>query len=234
MEVCRVSNYNNTQTENTIKMEETNNNLRKDIISHYMNHVLEHGSKPANIHKFAKENGMNENDFYQFFTSFEVLEKEIFNEFFNQTLLLLDKNEEYHSYDSQNKLLSFYFTFFEIITRNRSYVLQCIGHDSVNTMHTLSILRRSFKTFIETLQIETVNLRNNRLENYKEKGLTEAYWGQLIFIFNYWKNDSSPAFEKTDILIEKMVNTSFQIQDIKPLESMLDLGKFLYKEMINR
>jgi hypothetical protein len=47
---------------------------------------------------------------------------------------------------------------------------------------------------------------------------------------NYWQKDTSSSFEKTDILIEKIVNTSFQLQDMKPLQSVLDLGKFLLKE----
>ena len=38
------------------------------------------------------------------------------------------------------------------------------------------------------------------------------------------------SFEKTDILIEKSVNTVVDLLDTKPLESLLDLGKFLWKE----
>jgi len=87
---------------------------------------------------------------------------------------------------------------------------------------------------VESLEIKTINLPDGKLENYKEKGITEAYWGQLLFLMKFWKNDTSVAFEKTDVLIEKMVVTSFQIQDIKPLESIFDLGKFIYKEVVNR
>ncbi|MFT6930871.1 MAG: hypothetical protein ACJAQ7_002366 [Sediminicola sp.] len=43
-------------------------------------------------------------------------------------------------------------------------------------------------------------------------------------------NDSSPAFEKTDLAIEKSVTTIFDLFDNTPLESILDFGKFLYKE----
>ena len=45
-------------------------------------------------------------------------------------------------------------------------------------------------------------------------------------------NDDSPAFEKTDAAIEKSVNTAFDVFDNTPLESIIDLGKFLWKEQM--
>jgi hypothetical protein len=46
----------------------------------------------------------------------------------------------------------------------------------------------------------------------------------------FWLDDSSASFEKTDIFIEKAVNASFDLIDIKPLKTVIDLGKFLFKE----
>jgi CoA:oxalate CoA-transferase len=47
-------------------------------------------------------------------------------------------------------------------------------------------------------------------------------------------SDDKKIFEElllsTDILIEKSVNTVVDILDTKPLESLFDLGKFLWKE----
>jgi len=231
MEACQASNFNLIKYKT---METTTTSKKDEIISGFMTYVLEHNKRPHNIYKFAKEIDLEESDFYQHFPSFEILEKEIFNEFFNKTLLLLDDNEDYQEYDTKNKLLSFYFTFFELLTRNRSYVLQNLESDKIKVMHITSILRKNFKKYIESLEIKTINLPDGKLENYKEKGITEAYWGQLLFLMKFWKNDTSVAFEKTDVLIEKMVVTSFQIQDIKPLESIFDLGKFIYKEVVNR
>ena len=42
--------------------------------------------------------------------------------------------------------------------------------------------------------------------------------------------DSFPGFEKTDILIEKSINTVFEVFNNTPLEQVFDLGKFLFKE----
>jgi hypothetical protein len=54
-----------------------------------------------------------------------------------------------------------------------------------------------------------------------------------LITIKFWLDDTSAAFEKTDIFIEKAVNTSFDLVNIKPLESLIDLGKFLFKEKMN-
>ena len=48
----------------------------------------------------------------------------------------------------------------------------------------------------------------------------------------FWLEDTSPNFEKTDIFIEKSVDTSFEIFEIKPLKKLIDLGKFLFNEKV--
>ena len=45
-------------------------------------------------------------------------------------------------------------------------------------------------------------------------------------------DDTSTSFEKTDIFIEKAVNTSFDILNITPLKSLIDFGKFIFKEKV--
>ena len=53
---------------------------------------------------------------------------------------------------------------------------------------------------------------------------------QLLFLMKFWIEDRSEKFEKTDAAIEKSVNTAFDVFDNTPLDSLLDLGKFLWKE----
>ncbi len=83
-----------------------------DIISFYMDYVIENNENPKSVYAFAKANNFEESKFYTHFGSFEAIEKQVFNTFFNNTITVLGKSQEYQSYDSRNKLLSFYFTFF--------------------------------------------------------------------------------------------------------------------------
>ena len=99
---------------------------RDKIVSMYMNYRLEHNEQPKSVYQFSKINGFDESQFYSFFGTLEGLEKEIFRLFFENTVNLLHKNEEYQGYDMKNKMLSFYFTFFENLTANRSYVVYAL------------------------------------------------------------------------------------------------------------
>ena len=206
-----------------------------NIYSMYMEYVLENGKPPKNVYIFSKENNFDESLFYQFFGSFEAVEKSIFAAFFDNTITLLEKNNDYAGFDNRNKLLSFYFTFFENLTANRSFVLSVLSQNKENlkTLSILSELRKKFKNFINSLDIRPVPLNDARLDKIQERTIEESTWAQLLIAMNFWKSDPSPSFEKTDVFIEKSVNASFDLIDNIPLKSLIDLGKFLVKEKFN-
>jgi hypothetical protein len=203
-----------------------------DIMVEYMKCVLEHESQPKSVYSFATDVGIKESEFYDQYGSFDAIEKQAFIAFFDNAKALLDKNKEFQPFDAQNKLLSFYFTFFEILKANRSFVVFAIGNqkNKLKALSKLSGLKRVFSDFINELEIDTMDFPMEKLEKFKEKGLTEWSWGQLLFTMKFWMEDNTVGFEKTDILIEKSINTSFALMDNSVLKSVFDLGKFLYKE----
>lgn len=204
----------------------------QDIISAYMNFVLENGEKPKNVYLFAKELKISETEFYQYFASFEVLEQEVFTVFFSNTLELLHKNKEYQEFDAKNKLLSFYFTFFEMLNRNRSYVTYVLNQDKLGSLKSMSSLRKHFKEYIDGLEIDSIDLVKENLNRIKAKSLSEVAWAQMLYTINFWLEDTSPGFEKTDVFIEKSINTTVDLVASKPFEGLIDLGKFLFKEKV--
>ncbi|SNR37463.1 TetR family transcriptional regulator C-terminal domain-containing protein [Lutibacter flavus] len=208
---------------------------KDEIISSYMTYILENNTPPKSVFAFAKANNFEEAQFYTCFGSFEAIEKEILKTFLNNTIETLNKSEEYASFDSRNKLLSFYFTFFETLSANRSYILLLLKKNSAHLkkLATLSELKKGFTNYIDELEIETVDFKEKKITQIQKKGIKETAWMQLLITINFWMNDTSPSFEKTDIFIEKSVNTSFDLLDTTPLKSMIDLGKFLYKEKMN-
>lgn len=208
---------------------------KKSIIDLYMNWVLEHGSAPENIYLFCKENKMEESDFYAEYASFKAVEKAVFAAFFQKTLEMLHANEAYKTYAPKEQLLSFYFTFFELLTANRSYVLQSLPNSAVefDKLSKLQDLRIHFKAYAKEIFNEYISTDVKRLEKIKATTFQEASWAQLLFIMRFWVKDESPSFEKTDIFIEKAINATFELADNPPLKSVIDLGKFLYKEAIS-
>ncbi|NND88484.1 MAG: TetR/AcrR family transcriptional regulator [Flavobacteriaceae bacterium] len=215
-------------TKKTAKKEVT----KASIITAFMDHVLTKEEMPKSIYKFCKEQKITETDFYQHFSSFQHLQEEIWVAFYEHSWELINKDNNFDSYDNENKMLVFLYTFFEVLTANRSYVLYVLPQNKkeLQKLSQLKHLRIRIKLFAKEL-IE------NRNENAKTplgerspKIYAEGAWLQVLFLMNYWRNDRSPSFEKTDIAIEKSVRAIFDVFDTSPFQSVLDLGKFLWKE----
>ena len=218
--------------ENQIAMRKKKNVNKSDFIDMYMNYVLEHGSEPASIFKFAKEANFEEQVFYKYFTSFNGIRDAVFVSFFEQTMTLLADSEEYQEFEVRHQLLTFYFTFFEILTANRSYTVYALDamKNGLNSFKMLRGLRAEFLKFIDTLDIEKLEFKEERLDKIQNTGIREAAWTQFLMILKFWLEDQSPSFEKTDIFIEKSVNAGFDIINVAPIKSVIDLGKFLFKD----
>ena len=205
---------------------------KKDIISLFMDFVLEHGENPKTVYAFSKAHQFDEANFYKHFASFEAIEKGIFEAFFGNSIDALNKNEDYKIFDARNKLLSFYYTYFENLTANRSYVKYILDKYKTNLkgLQMLSGLKHHFTTYIGDLGIQMLDIKQEQFEKIQERALKESAWLQLLLTMKFWLEDTSASFEKTDIFIEKSVNTTFDVLDIAPIKSVLDLGKFLFKE----
>lgn len=216
-------------------MAKKKNITKNDLIEFYMDYVLEHNEQPKTVFAFAKQNNFEEAIFYRHFGSFQALEEGIFKAFFDNTHVILEKSEDYNSFDARNKLLTFYYTFFENLTANRSYVVYALeGHkDSLKKLKTLSALKKAFSDYIDDLGIETFDVENDRLEKLQKRSIKESAWFQLLVTIKFWLDDTSASFEKTDIFIEKSIKASFDLIDTTPIKSIIDLGKFLFKEKMH-
>ena len=211
-----------------------NKNINKEkLLSLYGDYILSNGEKPKNIYLFAKENDFEEENFYQYFSGFEQIEKEILNHFFTKSLELCEQTENWNEMTSKEKLLNLHFTFFENLTMNRSLVLMILGETKKKEWIILQELRKNFLEFTKQLTFENLEIlekAKESIKNFNEKTREEALWLHFISIIEFWKKDQSPSFEKTDLYIEKTIDTGFEFINNEPLKKVMDLGKFLWKE----
>lgn len=208
---------------------------RDKIVSMYMNYRLENNDQPKSVYQFSKINGFDESQFYSFFGSLESVEKEIYKVFLEKTVELIQKDPAYESYDMKSKMLSFYFTFFELLSANRSYVVMSLKEhqNQLKNLMQLSGLRIEFKNYITQIISDDVRTQHEKFQNFQEKAIQETSWMQFLLTLKFWMEDESPAFEKTDIYIEKSVKATFELMNIAPLDSIIDFGKFIFKEKIH-
>ena len=165
------------------------------------------------------------------FGSLQNLKQDIWVKFFENAILTISQEQVYATYTPKNKLLTLYYTLFEILTLNRSYVLATLkeNEEGLKNLNQLKKMRHFFKDFVNNI-IQSDNPNNSKFKNATEPIYSEGSWVQFMFILKFWLEDNSKGFEKTDIIIEKSVNTVVDLLDTKPLDNIIDLGKFLWKE----
>jgi len=206
--------------------------LKQKIYDAYSTQVLEHEKEPKSVYLFCKKNKIEETDFYKSFASLEDIKESIFSKFFDNAYMLISKEKGFDAQVPKEKLLSFYFTFFEVLLINRSYVLFILSNsgEKMQKLSSLRRLRNSFKQFASGLIEQGNTSKQSILTKHPELIFSEGAWLQLLFLLKFWLEDSSPSFEKTDMAIEKSVQTVFELFDNTPLDSVIDFGKFLWNE----
>jgi len=204
------------------------------ITEMYIHYCLEHNENPKSVYLFCKRNGIVEKEFYAYFSSIEAIEKSVFISFHKLTLELMSKSTDADLLSFREKLLTYYYTFFEILTANRSYVVFALKGDKnrLNGLMKLKEFRSYFKSFITASSQGYLKVKSERIQKLQQNGLEEGAWIQLLVTLRFWLDDESVGFEKTDLFIEKSIRATFDLIDITPLESVVDFGKFLIKEKL--
>jgi len=106
--------------------------------------------------------------------------------------------------------------------------------NKMKVLKTLDGLKEEYTDFVESLDIKSIDLIIDNIASIVDRGLAKVSYGQLLFIMKFWMNDTSPSFEKTDVLIEKTMHAGFEVLNTKPINTFVDLGKFLWKERASK
>lgn len=207
--------------------------IEDKIIAAYMQYLLENEQVPKSVFKFAAFAEITEEEFYACFGSINAIKPVIWKKFFLNTETMLQENESYEAMTNREKMLTFFFTFFDLLTLNRSYILLAIQEDThvFKNLEQLKFLRSEFKTFVKALVASDNEGANAKFVKKSPELIAEGAWMQLLFLLKFWLKDNSSGFDKTDVAIEKSVNTIFDVFDNTPLDSIIDFGKFLFKEV---
>ena len=202
-----------------------------DILSKYMNYCLEQERVPTSVYKFCKSIDMEESDFYKEYPNLEVIPQHVFKAFLEHAIALIKKEDAYKEWDFRTKILSLYFTVFEMFTANRSYINFVNTTSDKTDLSYFKEFKKDFKHYIDmNFDWKGLDLQIDLANDIRDKSLSVVAWGQFVMVYKFWLNDSSKGFEKTDALIEKGVNSTMDLLKVTELSSVLDFGKFLWKE----
>ena len=203
------------------------------LIDAYMDMVIAQQGTAFTIEELCTSYNFTPEAFHEHFKNFEALDSAIFKIFIDNAISVLSQSPDYVEFGKKDRLLSLYYTLFENLTLNREFVLSILKGYGLN-FNALALFKEFKKVFIDfvgSLQMEPLRI-HGALETVQQKSIQEALWIQFLLTLKFWMSDDSPKCEKTDIFIEKSVNTGIELLNTKSLHNIVDLGKFLYAEKI--
>jgi len=203
---------------------------KKLIRDAYKTFWLENGKRPVSIYVFCQQLGIPETEFYDSYSTFEAIEKDLWLSFFEDTADKLKQDEIYQAYSAREKLLTFYFMWVQKLKENRSYILQQKDSYRVPGAHIeqLETFRRAFYDYIREIVKEGYTSNEIKERKFISDQYVHGFWMQALFVLRYWTKDDSNQFEMTDAAIEKAVNLSFQLISTNTFDSLVDFGKFIF------
>ena len=222
----------------SLHMEKTKKSTRKakaskSIAASYIDYLLTEGKPPASVYAFCKEIGIEESTFYDQYGSFKALEKAIWKGFFTNTLSILEKDSNYNAFSAREKVLTFYYSFLEVLKQNRSFILlQLSDWKSPATQPAaLKHIKKDFDPWISDILQKGKVANEISTRPYLEKQYPSLLWIHFLFILHFWLKDDSAGLERTDMAVEKSVTLAFDALAHGMFEQVLDFGKFLYQQV---
>lgn len=204
---------------------------RERLKEAYINYVLLNGAQPKSVFVFAKENDLAEEEFYRYFATFESIERVVWKDLFLTAVTEVKAQEVWLQYSSREKALSLFYSFFELLKSNRSFVAYSFkaAPKVVGSPDVLRELKGEFEKFSAEILLEGIESGELMDRAFISKRYKDALWVQFGFVLNFWLKDSSAGFEKTDEAIEKGLNVTFDLFQRSPLDNLFEYGKFLAK-----
>ncbi len=200
---------------------------KEELCDGYWDDVLTQGARPQSVYAFCKRLDIEEAEFYQHFASFASLEAAYWEATVEETLKVLEADEDYAEYSADQKLLAFFYTYISHIQPRRSRFTERFPRSLVGSHAVLNGMRQAFESYAAGIVDEGVKqgiyADRKKLTDLYPKGIFLHFFA----VINYYLRDTSVGFENTDAFIEKSVNLGSQMAAHGVLESGLDLLRFI-------
>ncbi len=201
----------------------------EEIKISYIDYVLTNGEPPKSVYNFAKKLKITEAAFYKIYGSFDAIEKGVWEDLTIATILKIKEQEVWPQYSAREKMLSFFYSFLELLKSKRSFIIYTLKkHPKRLTVpDVLTGAKSEFLSFSEDVINEGLDSGELTDRKFFSKRYKDALWLQFAFIINFWMDDDSKDFEKSDEAIEKGINVTFDLFQRSPIDNLFEYGKFL-------
>ena len=135
----------------------------------------------------AKENKIDESDFYAYYGSLEALKQDIWLKLFENAKQTIESDANFLIYSQKDKVLTLYFTLVEVLNLNRSYVSFALKEDknAIKNVKQLKSFRNHFKSFIVDIVETQSSEQDVKLNKIIKPLFSEGIWLEFLFILKF-------------------------------------------------
>lgn len=201
------------------------------IKEHYLKIVLTE-REIVSVYDFCERIGISEEEFYSFFNSLEALESAIWKDFIDEVLQILNEDDTYPEYSAREKTLAFFYTFFEDMKSNRSFVLMRLSNFEYKTLSFPKFLKefnRAFNLYAKDIVEYAHSTGEIAQLPFISSQYSHLFNVNMMYLLKVWIQDESENYQVTDAAIEKTVNLMFEILEGGVVENLIDFVKFAYQ-----
>lgn len=195
----------------------------------YLDHLLDKGRPPVSVFKLCKKLDIQEAEFFQLFPSLNAVEKYFAGNLISETVEAIRKDEEFPQYSAREKLLAYYFTFFERALQYRSYLqLRFSGlRQPLALPPYLKRFRQEFLQFAEEVVNQAYEEQSLKQRPLISNSYPRLLLGQHLVLIQFYIRDESDQFQDTDAYIEKNVKLFFELAGTTPIDTAVELARFV-------
>ncbi len=204
---------------------------RNSIKKGFQEYLLLEGKAPASVLVFTKYLKITEEAFFEKFGSLGAIEKSIWEDYYQKTFDILQKDKDFEEMEAQEKHLSFLYTLLELIKGDRSYIQYRLQYKSPALPPKFLLVTQRVIDNADTDWMTPPRFIPKQGHDLAKFGYRKMLWKHSIAVIFFWANDDSLGSEDTDAFIEKSTRTLFDLGQIPALDSVIDLGKFFMQRM---
>ena len=198
----------------------------------YMATLQKEGHAPVSVHRFCKDLGVEEKDFYMAFPNLHAVEKHFWRSWMETIIAAVSSGKEWTSFSAKERYLAFLFAFTGQALEQRSLLEQRFGKLTLLcNPSSLDGLKSSFKDFAGDLiqyGMEKGEIAHRGALGNLYPEVLYIHWRSVL---EYFLKDESQGFERTDAFIEKTVEFAFDLFRTQAIDSAADLVRFLLPQL---
>lgn len=199
--------------------------MEEKIIQAYTDLLLA-DMHPITVHGVCAKAGIEEKDFYSAFSTIEEIPRRVWARLADGIKLELGRSEAYQKYGAREKVLAYYFTFFEKALPHRSFIekTRC-SHSATQTY------RDTYKEFMAEVVQDGI-----AMDEIKERlSLSNQYpavlWELHKTLIEFWLRDTSEQFVDTERAIEVYSKVPLELMGHNVLDSLAETAKFALERL---